>query len=301
MAISTYAYLPSHQALPLVTNLFPESARSVEILNARKTATVEHPRELRSLDYSHASAETSEPESPLLGRYTKSEAALKARDKRPDTVTALGFISMISMTDGPAGVEENLSEDVVAIRSRQSSASSSGYFTAGMVMEYSHQARTQSHNSTTSSLVREEVTSKAPIDGPNETRQSLLRIAAVLQRAARQARDQESLSQATTFRAALPLLLFVLVLLIGTLLPRHYSALQERYRTQCGAVVSVLIIGGVGSALLLLRGMIWVVGVLGESFCEMDLNSTLRQGECRDIDGTRMKEADLLIGSFLLG
>lgn len=278
----------------------------MEIVKARKTAAVESSREPHSLNCARASAETSrdsliaEPESPIEGRHTKSEAALKAPDKRPDTVTPLGFISM---TDNPASVEENLPEDVVAIRT-QNSASSSGsssYFTAGMIMEYSLQARTQSHNSTTSSLVREEVVSKGPMDRPNETRQNLLRIAAILQRAARQARDQESLSQATTFRAALPLLFFVLVLLIGTLLPRNYSALQERYGTQCGAVVSVLLIGGVGSALLLLRGMIWVVGVLGESFCEMDLDSTLRQGECRDVDGMRMKEADLLIGSFLLG
>lgn len=291
-----------------MTTLFPESARSVEIVKAQRKATIESPRKPRSLYDNLMSTETSrgcsiaEPEPPLESRRMQMATTLKALDKRPDTVTALGIISMTDNAS-PAAVED-LSEDLVAIGATRSSASSSGqssHFTAAMVLEYSLQGRTQSYNSSTSGLAREEVASKAPINNPDDTRQHLLRIAAVLQRAARQARDQEALSQVTTFRAVSPLLLFVLVLVIGTLLPRHYSTLQERYGTQCGAVVSFLIIGGAGCALLLLRAMIWVVGVLGELFCEMDLNSTLRQGECYDVDGTQMREADLLIGSFLFG
>ncbi|KJA19132.1 hypothetical protein HYPSUDRAFT_907139 [Hypholoma sublateritium FD-334 SS-4] len=283
------------------------SARSVEIVKPRRKATIESSRKPSlydepTLTEPSRGCSIAEPESPLEGRRTKMGATSKAPDKHPDTVTALGIISMTDNTVPEAA--EDLSVDVVAVRAIQSPATSSGsssYFTAAMVLEYSLQEWTQSQNSSTSGIVREEAASMVPIHTPDSTRQNLLRIATVLQRAARQARDQEALSQASTFRAVSPLLLFVLVLVIGTLLPQQYSTLQERYGTQCGAMVSFLVIGGAGCALLLLRAMIWVAGVLGESFCQMDLNSALRQGECRDVDGTQMREADLLICSFLFG
>jgi len=39
-------------------------------------------------------------------------------------------------------------------------------------------------------------------------------------------------------------------------------------------------------ALVVLRGIVWLVRTLGKAFCEVDLAQIYKRGECVDVEGT---------------
>ena len=124
----------------------------------------------------------------------------------------------------------------------------------------------------------------------------------VLQRAARQVRADRSVSQANTFHFLVPLVIFLYVLGIGVLLPR-----QQRYRysqtPEENSSISMMILLffiGMTLTLVILRGMVWVGSVLGKAFCEADLTQVFRRGECVDVDGRGMGEAELIVGGMFM-
>lgn len=48
---------------------------------------------------------------------------------------------------------------------------------------------------------------------------------------------------------------------------------------------------------MVLRGLVWLVSVLGKEFCQVGLGQVFRKGECVDVDGRGMGEAaELLVG-----
>ena len=122
----------------------------------------------------------------------------------------------------------------------------------------------------------------------------------VLQSAARRVQADHSLSQPNIFRSLAPIAIFLYLLGIGVLLPR-----QQRYRysktpEENTSVTRMIVLFFIGMALALavLRGMVWLVGVFGKGFCELDLTETFRKGECVDIDGRGMGEAELIVGGM---
>ena len=124
----------------------------------------------------------------------------------------------------------------------------------------------------------------------------------VLQRAARQVRADRSVSQAHTFHFLAPLAIFLYLLGIGVLLPR-----QQRYRysqtpeenTSISMMILLFFIG-MSLILVIVRGVVWVGGVLGKAFCEADLTQVFRRGECVDVDGRGMGEAELIVGGMFM-
>ncbi|KAF8959684.1 hypothetical protein BDZ97DRAFT_1761214 [Flammula alnicola] len=141
----------------------------------------------------------------------------------------------------------------------------------------------------------------AAVAGPETGTGGFLHITRILQRAARRVRDEQALSQAAIFHNLAPLLLFIYALGLGVFLPRAYPSLEQKFGTDLKVVVILAILVGTASVMLLLKGAIWLASVLGRSFCDMDLVSAFRKGECVDAEGTHMGEAELVVGNFLFG
>lgn len=122
----------------------------------------------------------------------------------------------------------------------------------------------------------------------------------VLQSAARRVQADHSLSQPNIFRSLAPIAIFLYLLGIGVLLPRQqrYRYLQTPEENTSVTRMIVLFFIGMALALAVLRGMVWLVGVFGKGFCELDLTETFRKGECVDIDGRGMGEAELIVGGM---
>ena len=123
-----------------------------------------------------------------------------------------------------------------------------------------------------------------------------------LQRAARRVEADQSISQRDIFRSLAPLAIFLYLLGIGVLLPR-----QQRYRCsqtpeEDTSVAKMILLFFIGMALALafLRGMVWIVSVLGRVFCEADLTQIVRKGECVDVDGRGKGEAELIWGGMFM-
>jgi hypothetical protein len=123
----------------------------------------------------------------------------------------------------------------------------------------------------------------------------------VLQRAARQVEADQSISQRNIFRSLAPLVIFLYLLGIGVLLPRHqrYRYSQTPEENSSVARMTLLFFIGMALALVFLRGMVWVVSVAGKEFCEVDLTQIFRKGKCVDVDGRGKGEAELIWGGLL--
>ncbi|KAF8798424.1 hypothetical protein BYT27DRAFT_7203517 [Phlegmacium glaucopus] len=126
----------------------------------------------------------------------------------------------------------------------------------------------------------------------------------VLQHAARRIQADQSISQPNIFRSLVPLAIFLYLLGVGVLIPQ-----QQRYRYRYSRTLEdnisvtemiVLFFIGMASTLVVLRGMVWLVSVFGKAFCEVDLAQTFRRGECVDVDGRGMGEAELIVGGMFM-
>lgn len=295
-----------------------------EIVTYPVTSAPDSPRKAFSLDFSRESGEYTTytsliptPGSPLEGRHLKVGFA-KAPNKpfAIDPILCSPQVAHLTVPKEDLEDDEMVSIDDLVVSTPATGvtqspvpSNASSYYTARMFMSID-----MSHLEESELDALEEEKASLPVvqenDGGANTPQSgtveespqrLLHIAQVLQRAARQTRDQQAYTQSTAFRTIVPFLLFVSVLVIGVILPRNYSTLKRKFGTRCNTAVPLLILCGLGCILLLLRAVIWLISALGQAFCDMDLTPVLRQGECRSVDGTRMREGDLIVGNFLLG
>ena len=130
------------------------------------------------------------------------------------------------------------------------------------------------------------------------------RVLKVLQRAARRIKADPSFSQSNIFRSLAPLAVFVYLIGIGVLLPRQQRFRYSKTRTpeENTNVPKMILLFFIGTALALaiLRGLIWLVAVFGEAFCEVDLAEVFKRGECVDVNGRGMGEAELIVGGMFM-
>ena len=62
----------------------------------------------------------------------------------------------------------------------------------------------------------------------------------------------------------------------------------------------LLILFGMSLKLVVLRGFVWLVGVFGKAFCQVDITQIFRRGECVEVDGRGMGEAELIMGGLFM-
>ena len=122
----------------------------------------------------------------------------------------------------------------------------------------------------------------------------------VLQRAARQIQGDQSMSQSKIFRSLAPLVIFLYLLGVGVVLPRQqqYRYSQTPEGNSSVAKMIILFFIGMALALVVLRSMVWLVGVLAKGFCQVDLTQIFKRGECVDVNGRGMGEAELIVGGI---
>ena len=122
----------------------------------------------------------------------------------------------------------------------------------------------------------------------------------LLQRATRQIQGDQSMSQSKIFRSLAPLVVFLYLLGVGVVLPRQqqYRYSQTPEGNSSVAKMILLFFIGMALALVVLRSMVWLVGVLARAFCQVDLTQIFKRGECVDVNGRGMGEAELIVGGI---
>ncbi|KAF8148633.1 hypothetical protein B0H34DRAFT_679637 [Crassisporium funariophilum] len=162
-----------------------------------------------------------------------------------------------------------------------------------------HRRDTLSRNLT--SNVDEKARTKVAADIPHKS--NFRRMVEHLQHAARRVQEDEMVSQESIFRSTAPLAVFFYLLAVGVLVPRWFSAsasVGEKVPSVHPRSMVMAFFGGMLLMLAVLRGVIWVLGVLGQTFCDLDLVEVFRTGECVDVDGKGMGGAELIVGNLFL-
>jgi hypothetical protein len=124
-------------------------------------------------------------------------------------------------------------------------------------------------------------------------------VATTLQSAARQIANDPSATQENVFRQSAPITAFVYVLGIGVILLKKEGIIFEsRTKASQIAVYAFVIPLGMLVVLVLLRGGLWVMGKLGRSFCELDLEEIFARGIFVESEGGRLTDADFIVGNL---
>lgn len=167
--------------------------------------------------------------------------------------------------------------------------------------------RSREH-STESSKTSPEITSTSKADVSFEealprqnTMSGFHRIVEILQGAARSLDGDPAFSQAMIFRYLAPLVAFISVLVLGIVIPRHYSFIKDIFGVGTSLLVPTIALVAIGCALVLLEGGLRVACKLCQSFCEVDLDTVFRKKEIVDANGGRIGGVDLVTAIFARG